>query len=95
MKNIKCLSIGLLIVAIALPSICIFLIGLPRLPNIGVVGEASNWLSLYGSYIGDVIATLCSFIILTIFFSKNDEALKDAYKYWGIRINEFRQQQNS
>ncbi len=77
MKNIKNLSIGLLIVAIVLPLLCNFLIGIPRLPNISVVGEATDWLSFYGSYIGSVIATLGSFIILyrTIKNSRHQQKL--------------------
>ena len=66
MKSIKYYSFGLCVLAIIAPFVCNFFIGIPHLPNTYVVGEATDWLVFYGSYIGSTISTLGAFIILYI-----------------------------
>ena len=43
---------------LAIPPIILnFIITIPRLPNIEVVGEDIHWLSFFGNYLGCVIST--------------------------------------
>ena len=64
---IKKVAICLLVIGaiIAIPPIILnFIIAIPRLPNIEVVGEDIHWLSFFGSYIGCVLSAVVSFSIL-------------------------------
>ena len=64
------------------PIACNCIIGIPHLPNIDIVGDAEDWLSFYGSYLGNTISTLGAFAILyiTIWNSRHEQKLEHVHK---------------
>lgn len=53
---------GIAIIVVFVPIVLNFFIGLPALPNILVVGDASTWVVYWGSYIGGILAAGIGFL---------------------------------
>lgn len=67
-------------VALLLPVILNFVVGLERPNNISVVGYPETWIGFYGSYIGGVLTALIGFLTLWQTSKNNDKKLRIAYQ---------------
>lgn len=85
------LIIKVIIALILAPFVCNLLLGFNHPDNIDVVGRPEDWLQFYGSYLGAVITTIGTFVVLSLTIKDSDEKFKQQLRYSQNRLEqEFR-----